>query len=59
MEIAKIDKSGRLVIPKEIRKKVSIDQNSHLLIADIDRETILIRKLNKEEIAERLKEMVK
>lgn len=59
MEIVNIDKSGRLVIPEFIRKKLHITKNIPLLITEIDDDKILIKKLDKDEIEKRLKEELK
>lgn len=59
MEIVNIDKSGRLVIPEFIRKKLHITKNIPLLITEIDDDKILIKKLDRDEIEKRLKEELK
>lgn len=59
MEIVNIDKSGRLVIPEFIRKKLHITKNIPLLITEIDDDKILIKKLDRDEIEKRLKDELK
>jgi AbrB family looped-hinge helix DNA binding protein len=60
MEIVRIDKSGRLVIPERIRKKLEIKEHTDLLIADVkDGAIIIIKKLDEDEIAKRLREELK
>jgi AbrB family looped-hinge helix DNA binding protein len=59
MEIVRIDKSGRLVIPERIRKKLEIKEHTDLLIADVKDDTVIIKKLDEDEIAKRLREELK
>ena len=59
MEIVKVDKTGRMIIPEEIRRRVGIKQDSPLLITDVDGNTIVVRKLNIDEVAAKLKEELK
>ena len=54
MEIVNIDKSGRIVIPGAIRKKLKLNENSKLLIADVKNDLLVIKKINIEELAEQL-----
>ena len=48
MEIVNVDKSGRLVIPEFIRKKLHLSKEVPLLITEIDDDKILIKKSSKE-----------
>ena len=59
MEIVKVDKTGRMIIPEEIRRRVGIKQDSPLLITDVDGNTIVVRKLNIDEVAAKLREELK
>ncbi len=59
MEIVRIDKSGRLVIPEAIRKKLKIREQTSLLVADVKDDTIVIKKLDEDEIAKRLRDELK
>jgi AbrB family transcriptional regulator (stage V sporulation protein T) len=54
MEIVNIDKSGRIVIPGAIRKKLKLNENSKLLIADVKNDLLVIKKINIEELTEQL-----
>lgn len=54
MEIINIDKAGRIVIPGAIRKKLKLNEGSKLLIADVDNDILIIKKINIEELAEQL-----
>ena len=59
MEIVTIDKSGRLVIPDLIRKKLHITKNMPLLITDLDDDKIIIKKLDRDEIEKSLRQELK
>ncbi len=56
MEIVNVDKSGRLVIPEFIRKKLHLSKEVPLLITEIDDDKILIKKLDRDDIEKRLRE---
>ena len=56
MEIVNIDRSGRLVIPEFIRKKLHLSKEVPLLITEIDDDKILIKKLDRDDIKKRLRE---
>jgi AbrB family looped-hinge helix DNA binding protein len=56
MEIVHIDRSGRLVIPELIRKKLHLSKDVPLLITEIDDDKILIKKLDRDDIEKRLRE---
>ena len=59
MEIVTIDKSGRLVIPDLIRKKLHLTKNMPLLITDLDDDKIIIKKLDRDEIEKNLRQELK
>ena len=54
MEIVNIDKAGRIVIPSVLRKKLRLNENTKLLIADVKNDLLIIKKINIEELAEQL-----
>ena len=54
MEIVNIDKAGRIVIPNAIRKKMKLNKGSKLLIADVENDLLIIKKINIEELAKQL-----
>ena len=56
MEIVNVDRSGRLVIPEFIRKKLHLSKEVPLLITEIDDDKILIKKLDRDDIKKRLRE---
>jgi AbrB family looped-hinge helix DNA binding protein len=54
MEIVSIDKAGRIVIPGTMRKRLKLDEGAKLLIADVQNDLLIIKKINIEELAEQL-----
>ncbi len=59
MEIVNIDNSGRLVIPKFIRKKLHLTKDIPLLVTELDDDKIAIKKLDRDEVEKRLREELK
>jgi len=53
--ITTIDKAGRVVIPKEIRERMELKEDSALLVAETDRGVLILKKLDIKEIADRLR----
>lgn len=53
-EVVSVDKAGRIVIPRAIRKAAGIDDRAKLLIASAGRGRVILLKLDVEEIAARL-----
>jgi AbrB family looped-hinge helix DNA binding protein len=54
-----IDKAGRVVIPKEIREKMRLKENSILLVVETDEDAVILKKLDIQQIAERLRRELK
>jgi bifunctional DNA-binding transcriptional regulator/antitoxin component of YhaV-PrlF toxin-antitoxin module len=54
MEIVSIDKAGRIVIPGILRKKLKLNEDSKLLIAEVKKDILIIKKINIEELAQQL-----
>ena len=54
MEIVSIDKAGRIVIPGTMRKRLKLNEGAKLLIADVQNDLLIIKKINIEELAEQL-----
>ncbi len=54
--VTTIDKAGRVVIPKEIREKADLTENSILLVTETEKDDILLlKKLDVHEMAERIR----
>lgn len=54
MEITSIDKVGRIVLPKEIRERLGIDEKTKLLVAEVKGDTIILKKIDVREMAKQL-----
>ncbi|MDG6901186.1 MAG: AbrB/MazE/SpoVT family DNA-binding domain-containing protein [Nitrososphaerota archaeon] len=57
--VTTIDKAGRVVIPKEIRDKMGLKEDSTILVADSERGVMILKKLDIEELARRLRQELK
>ncbi|MGH9878472.1 MAG: AbrB/MazE/SpoVT family DNA-binding domain-containing protein, partial [Nitrososphaerales archaeon] len=53
-EIVEVDKSGRIVIPKRLRKDLGIKEKTKFILARRGEGQILLQKLDVETIAHRL-----
>jgi len=53
-EIVEVDKSGRIVIPKRLRKELAIKEKTKFILARRGEGQILLQKLDVEKIAQRL-----
>jgi AbrB family looped-hinge helix DNA binding protein len=58
-EVISIDKAGRLVIPKSIRKSLGITKDTKFIIAEGDGGKLLLQKLDIDEIVTRLEKEMK
>lgn len=57
--VTTIDKAGRVVIPKEIREKMHLRENSILLLAETGADALILKKLDVDQIADRLRAELK
>src|SRR5712692_1246170 len=57
--VTRIDKAGRVVIPKEIRERTGLNEDSALLVVDTERGVVILKKLDIEELARRLRRELK
>jgi len=55
-EVVASDKSGRIVIPKNLRLELGIKENTKFILAKRGHGQLLLQKLDVEEIARRLEE---
>ncbi|MFY3740472.1 MAG: AbrB family looped-hinge helix DNA binding protein [Candidatus Nitrosomirales archaeon] len=53
-EIVEVDKSGRIVIPKRLRKDLGIKEKTKFILARRGEGQILLQKLDVEKIAQKL-----
>ena len=47
MPIVEVDKRGRIVIPKELRKEISLKPKEAFLIKISDKDTLILKKIEK------------
>jgi AbrB family looped-hinge helix DNA binding protein len=55
-EIVKIDRSGRVVIPKSIRRELGVEKEGQFLLSTRGRNRLLLQKLDVESLAKELEE---
>jgi AbrB family looped-hinge helix DNA binding protein len=55
-EIVKIDKSGRVVIPKSVRRELGINKTDQLLLSIQGKDQLLLQKLDIKSLVKGLKE---
>lgn len=58
-ETAKVDKRGRVTIPKELREAHHIDENTEFIIEDIDDDTFILKKIDLKELIETVKKEIR
>ncbi len=56
VEIVKVDRSGRMVIPNNIRKELGIRKEDQLLLSIQGKDQLLLQKLDIESLVKGLKE---
>ena len=52
--ITKIDSKGRVVIPKDVRRRLNIKPGEEFLVTEIDGDTIVLKRFNVKKMLERL-----
>lgn len=55
VETAKMSERGQIIIPKDIRDYIDASENTIFTVLPLDRETIIMRKLNKEKLVQELR----
>jgi len=58
-EIAKVDKRGRVTIPKHLRETHHIDENTEFIIEDIDDDTLILKKIDLSKLIQSVKEEIR
>ena len=46
METAKMSERGQIIIPKEVRKQIHADTNTIFVVDTLDKDTIVMKKLD-------------
>ena len=55
IDMTKVSDKGQVVIPKEIRERMELKEDSALLVAETDGGVLILKKLDIKEIADRLR----
>jgi len=58
-ETTKMDKRGRITIPKKLRNAHDLDKESEFIIEDIDDDTFILRKIDLKDLIEEVKKEIK
>ncbi len=58
-ETTKMDKRGRITIPKKLRNAHDLDKESEFIIEDIDDDTFILRKIDLTDLIEEVKKEIK
>lgn len=59
MVITKVDEKGRILLPKNIRDKMNIKPGEEFLIANIDKDAVLLKRIDVKKMLEDLIEKAK
>ena len=59
MPVTKVDEKGRILLPKEIRNKMNIKPGEEFLIADIDENAVILKRVDVKKMLEDLIEKAK
>ncbi len=54
----KVDKRGRLTLPKELRESHHIDENTEFIIEEINEDTFILKKIDLEELIESVRKEI-
>ena len=52
IETAKMSERGQIIIPKEIRDEIEVETNTIFAVSTLDKNTIVMKKLNTQELVE-------
>ncbi len=59
MPVAKIDEKGRILLPKEIRDRMNIKPGEKFLVADVDENAVILKRIDVRKMLEDLIEKAK
>ncbi len=59
MPVTKVDEKGRILLPKEIRDRMNIKPGEEFLVADIDRDAVILKRIDVKKMLEDLIEKAK
>ncbi len=59
MGLTKVDEKGRIVIPKEIRRRLKIKPGEEFVVTELDGDTLIVKRFNVKKMLEGLIEKAK
>ncbi len=59
MPLTKVDEKGRILLPKEIREKLNIKPGDEFLVADVDKDAVVLKRIDVRKMLEDLIEKAK
>ncbi|AEA47893.1 AbrB/MazE/SpoVT family DNA-binding domain-containing protein [Archaeoglobus veneficus] len=59
MPVTKVDEKGRILLPKEIRDRMNIKPGEEFLVADVDRDAVILKRIDVKKMLEDLIEKAK
>ena len=59
MGLTKVDEKGRIVIPKEIRRRLKIKPGEEFVVTELDGDTLIVKRFNVKKMLEGLIERAK
>ena len=59
MPVTKVDEKGRILLPKEIRDKMNIKPGEEFLVADLDENAVILKRIDVRRMLEDLIEKAK
>lgn len=54
MPLTKVDEKGRILLPKEIREKLNIKPGEEFLVTDIDKDAVILKRVDVKKMLEDL-----
>ena len=54
MPVTKVDEKGRILLPSELRKRMGIKPGEEFLIADIDADAVILKRIDLKKMLEEI-----
>ncbi len=59
MPVTRVDEKGRILLPKEIRDRMNVRPGDEFLITDVDKDAVVLKRIDVKKILEDLIEKAK
>lgn len=59
MPVTKVDEKGRILLPNELRKRMSIKPGEEFMVADIDANVVILKRIDLKKVLEEMIEKAK